>query len=380
MASSITAGERSALLTRHAVSLAKFDAVRQHSLGIKKILHPLQATTLATYLKDGRAIRWDQNRKEVKARAGDATKFMLTMATRRSGGMFVCYWNGAVATGADGKPEIHPTQQNPIVIYEGGHRSRWLESIFDNTTEVYEGLDMAMLEQLRPEAVREMRASRITLDVNTHESGIVPIEYIKEEYEIINTTTATFSAGEIVASSTDDVRNDLQALVRKALSHRKPSPKARDGEKAEWRALANGALGQIMLMKVDALVGQPAPSAEATLRAREIIECFAEAERQVIALFANKALLKKRMDARKSDFKMDAALMFAFNDCVSVAGREAVIADYVSLYRNFFEDKAVWSATIKEITGGGAGKHNEGNKIFEARWKKVVNLLRPAAQ
>jgi hypothetical protein len=237
-----------------------------------------------------------------------------------------------------------------------------------------------MLEQLRPEAVREMRASRITLDVNTHESGIVPIEYIKEEYEIINTTTATFSAGEIVASSTDDVRNDLQALVRKALSHRKPSPKARDGEKAEWRALANGALGQIMLMKVDALVGQPAPSAEATLRAREIIECFAEAERQVIALFANKALLKKRMDARKSDFKMDAALMFAFNDCVSVAGREAVIADYVSLYRNFFEDKAVWSATIKEITGGGAGKHNEGNKIFEARWKKVVNLLRPAAQ
>ena len=377
MASSITAVERSALLTKHAAALAKFDAARQHSLGIKKIAYPLQAVTLAAMLRDKRAVRWDQNRKEVKARAGDATKFMLTLATRRSGGMFVCYWNGALETSADGKPEIHPTQENPIVIYEGGHRSRWLESIFDNTTEVYDGLDMEMLEQLRPEAVREIRASRITLDVNTHESGTVPIEYIKEEYEIINTTTATFSAGEIVASSTDDVRNDLQALVSRALSHRKPSPKARDGEKAEWRALANGALGQIMLMKVDALVGQPAPSAEATLRAREIIEAFAEAERQVIALFANNAPLKKRMDARKSDFKMDAALMSAFDACVSPAQREAVIADYVTLYRNFFEDKAEWSTTIKEITGGGAGKHNSGNNIFTARWKKVVNLLRP---
>jgi hypothetical protein len=237
-----------------------------------------------------------------------------------------------------------------------------------------------MLEKLRPEAVREMRAARITLDVNTHTSGTVPLDYIKQEYEIINTTTTPFSMGESVAASTDQIRNELQDLLSKALSHRKPSPKARDGEKTELRQLVNGALGQIMLNKAPIVLGQPAPSAEDTRRAREIIECFAEAERQVIALFANKALLKKRMDARKSDFKMDAALMFAFNDCVSVAGREAVIADYVSLYRNFFEDKAVWSATIKEITGGGAGKHNEGNKIFESRWKKVVNLLRPAAQ
>jgi hypothetical protein len=182
-----------------------------------------------------------------------------------------------------------------------------------------------------------------------------------------------------VAASTDQIRNELQTLLSRALSHRKPHPKARDGEKTELRQLVNGALGQIMLNKAPVVLGQPEPSAEATLKAQEIIECFAEAERQVIALFAD-AKLKKRMDARKSDFKMDAAFMFALNDCVSAAQREATIADYVSLYRNFFEDKAEWSTTIKEITGGGAGKHNIDNTIFATRWKKVVNLLRPPAQ
>jgi len=379
MASSITAVERSALATKHAVSLAKFDAARKHSLGIKKVPHPLQATTLAAMLNDGRAKCWEENRKEVEPRAGDAAKFMLTLATHRCAGMFVCFWNGAVATGADGKPEIRPTQENPIFIFEGGHRSRWLKSIFENTTEMYDGLNMAMLEKLRPETVREIRAARITLDVNTHESGTVPLDYIKQEYEIINTTTTPFSMGECVAASTDQIRNELQALLSRALSHRKPHPKARDGEKTELRQLVNGALGQPMLNKAPVVLGQPEPSAEATLRAQEIIECFAEAERQVSALFAD-AKLKKRMDARKSNFKMDAAFMFALNDSVSAAQREAAIADYVSLYRNFFEDKEQWSTTIKEITGGGAGKHNIDNTIFAARWKKVENLLRPPAQ
>ena len=378
MASSITAVERSALLTKHAAALAKFDAARQHSLGIKKIAYPLQAVTLAAMLRDKRAVRWDQNRKEVKARAGDATKFMLTLATRRSGGMFVCYWNGELRTSADGEPKIHPTQQNPIVIYEGGHRSRWLESIFYNTTEVFDGLNMTMLEKLRPEVVREIHAAHITLSVNTHTSGTVPLDYIKQEYEIINTTTTPFSMGESIAASTDQIRNELQDLLSRALRHRKPSTKPRDGEKTELRQLVNGALGHFMLKKEADLLGESAPSAEAIQRARDIIEAFAEAERQVIALFADKAELKKRMDARKSDFKMDAALMSAF-DAASAAGRAAVIADYVSLYRNFFEDKAEWSTTIKGITGGGAGKHNKDNNIFRARWKKVVDLLRPPA-
>ena len=377
--STITEAERAELLVMHADSLAKFDLARQRSRGITKICYPAQAATLAAMLRDGRAIRWDQNRKEVKARAGDSSRFMLTLATRRSGGMFVCYWNGNPVADALGNMQIQPTKENPIVIYEGGHRSRWLDQIFDNTTTVFEGLDMEMLELLRPDAVVDIRSARITLDINTHESGTVPLEYIKEEYEIINTTAASFSAGEIVAASTDDVRNELQALVAKALSKRKVNAKKiRDAEKAEWRALANGALGQIMDMKADSLVGQPAPTPDAVLRAKEIIEAFAEGERQVVALFTNDAAVKKRIDARASEFKMDSVFMIALAGTVSPAQRTTVVNDYVNFYRKFFSDKGVWAPLVKEITSGGGGKHIT-NSVLMGRWKNLVSKIRPAA-
>jgi hypothetical protein len=367
------------MLLKHADSLAKFDAARLRSQGIRKISYPAQAATLAAMLHDGRAIRWDQNRKEVKKRAGDSSKFMLTLATRRSGGIFVCYWNGKPIADADGKLQLQPTKENPIVIYEGGHRSGWLDQIFNNTATVFEGLDMETLSQLRPDSVEDIRSARITLDVNTHESGIVPIEYIKEEYEVINTTGASFSAGEIVAASTDEIRNELQALIAKALSKRKVNvKKVRDVEKAEWRALANGALGQVIDMKNDSLNGQPAPAPEAVIRAKEIIEAFAEGERQVIMLFTDNVAVKKRIDARTSDFKMDATFMIALAGTVSPAQRIAVISDYVNLYRMFFSEKTVWGPLVKDITGGGGGKHS-GNSVLMGRWKKIVNKVRPAA-
>ena len=373
----LTAAERAALLVKHAASLEKFDAECEKSIGITKIPCAYSAATLATMLRDGRIIRWDQNRKEVKARAGTSEMFMVTLAAKRSVGTFVCYWNGKPIADADGRPQIRPSKDHPIVIYEGGHRSRWLDQIFNNKTEVCTGLDLKTLEQLRPEAAKKIRTARFTLDVNTHESGVVPEDYIKEEYEIINTTVTAFSIGESVASSTDDVRNNLQTLLKAALSHRKPSTKARDGELAEIRALVNGALGQFMDLKKESLHGQPPPTAEQILNAEENIAAFAEAENQVIALFDNNAPLKTRIDARKSDFKMDSALMAGLAACVSAAQREAVIDDYVSLYFGFFENKEEWKATLKEITGGGAGKHNSGNSVFVARWKKVVNLVRP---
>jgi hypothetical protein len=304
-------------------------------------------------------------------------KFMLSLASRRCPGMFVSYYNGPLTTDAEGKSIVVPTKENPIIIYEGGHRSRWLDQIFSNTTEVFPGLDMETLKEIEPEAYDDIRKACIALAVNTHESGTVPKDFINDEYNAINTTMAPFNQGETVASSTDHVRNDLQAELAAAIASRKGGKKARDGDKTELRALVNASLGQIADTKIDSLVGQPDPTEDAILGAYENIQKFESIETQLNALFQNNAAAKKRIINRKSDFKLDATVMVALGNCASDAQRDKVVEDYVSFYSTFFADKAVWTAAVKEVTGGGAGKHNTGNGVFTSRWKKLLNKVRP---
>jgi len=370
-----TAEEIAAEKVKHAVSLTKLDKELRFSAGIKKIPMKFTVAEVAAMLADGRAIQWEKNRAEVKSRAGGPDEYMLTLAARRSGGTFVCYMNGKCPV--DAKGNVTPTKENPLVIYEGGHRSRWIKAFFNNEVQIIAGLDLTTLKQIHPETVTAIRNAFITFHVNTHESGSVPEEFVKKEYELINTKTEGFSVGEMVAASNDKIRNELQDLMADALGH-KPGSKKRDMDQAELRALVNGALGQAMDKKEASLTGQEDPTELEVVQAKKVIDGIVEIERQLAALYVESAAQKKRLEARTLDFKMLSTIISGLVSTVSDETMTESISVVVDFYRQFFGDAKTWTKMKSEITGGSAGKHNN-NKVFENRWLKLKNKMRPVA-
>ena len=363
-----------ALRVTHSASLATFNRIYQLSKGILKIQKSYKTSTLAAMLRDGRAIRWLLNRKEVKARSGSAAAYMQSLACKASTGTFVCYWDGPV-TIVNGKTTFEPTVANPIVIYEGGHRSRWLDEIYNNTTQVAPGITLEILRVLHPEAAAAVEAAPVTLNINTHESGKVPEEYVKWEYDTINSTVEAFSAGESIAASRDETRNELDKLIVAALSKRKVSEKAREGNKVIVRAMTNGALGKPFDQKIENLQDSSELTPEQIETAKMNIEQFASMEEKIEVLCAGNTETKKRFRKRIYLFRQDATLMHAIVAAPTKTLKEAVVEDIVKFHEMFFLDEAAWKEAEK-VFGGGAGKH-VNNRVYVDRWLKIQNLVHP---
>jgi hypothetical protein len=365
-----------ALRETHATAIAAFNKIFRLSSGITKIQKSYRTSTLAAMLRDGRAIRWLLNRKEVQARSGSAAMYMQSLACKASTGMFVCYWNGEVTLDAKGKPTFEPTVANPIVIYEGGHRSRWLDEIYNNTTQVAPGITLEILRILNPEAAAAMESAPVILNINTHESGEVPIEYVKWEYATINCTVEAFSAGETVAASRDEVRNELDALVVAALRKRHVTPKKREGNKVIVRAMTNGALGKAFDQRAESLQDASELKPEQIESAKTNIALFASMEEKIEVLCAGNPETKKRFRKRIYLFRQDATLMNAIVTAPTRSLKEAVVEDIVKFHEMFFLDEAAWKEAEK-VFGGGAGNHST-SAVFADRWVKIQNLVHPA--
>jgi hypothetical protein len=360
-----------ALRIKHQAALEKFDKSQKKSDGITKIPMAYKASTLAQMLRDKRAIRWDGNRDEVKARLGTDRMYMNSLANKRSTGLFVAFWNGTLV---DGK--IVPTVDNPLVIYEGGHRSRWLDGICNGTTEVEDGLTLEVLRILRPVAAKAIDEAPIKMDVNVHESGVVPEDYVKQEYEVINTTSEGFSLGESVSASTDEVQNELDRQMKDALGKRTIKPKNRDADAATIRSLTHGSLGMSLEKTKKSLLTPVDISKEQQATAEKNIEFFKAAEDQILQKFLDDKKTYARVKKRGLKHAEDATVMFAIADAPTTNLKMEVVKNIVKFYEMFFPDNAKWKEAAS-VFGGGSGKHYSDSDVFRARWRKIVALVNP---
>jgi hypothetical protein len=365
--------DRKVLVEKYKTQLAVLEASRRRLQHILPVQHPIRAGTLNTLLKNGLAVVAPFNRDEVTKREGTPDEWMESLATKISPGHFIAYWVGT----ADKDGKIHPTRENPIVIYEGGHRSRWTTKVFNNEA-TYCGMAYRELQELAPETADDIRNRIIEMTVNISVNREELIEFAKRDYDLVNTRSCPLKPGEIIRTRADETRAGLEDAFRGAFK-RKLTPKARDGDKEDIRALVHGAAGLTAQMSKKA--GALTPSTELTQEqvetATEVINCVRSAEQQISVLFADKAI-QKRVLARTLNLAMDGVFVWALNEAKSPAQREAVVADWVQLHRKFFETKEVWTKLIATLREGTVDRSRYGPEgAWPVRWARVLNAIYP---
>ena len=191
--------------------------------GIKKQHVLYKFRTLMTLINDGKIKSDDWNRDEVLKRPGDAADLMKSMAMGWSISMILGYWNG----GGD----LAPTKENPIRITEGGHRYRWLKDIIDNKA-LLDTVSLNRLKDLHPDVYQTIMEYKIVVEITTHESGTVPENYVKGEYQAVNTKGSMLTAGETLRASTDTKFNELVKMLEAAFKNRKVKMEKQARDKA----------------------------------------------------------------------------------------------------------------------------------------------------
>ena len=180
--------------------------------GIKKQHKLYKFSTFMALINDGKIKSDDWNRTAVKNRPGDAADLMKSMAMGWSISMILGYWNGI--------GDLAPTKENPIRITEGGHRYRWIEAIITNLT-LLDTFSLIRLKDNHPDVYQAIMNYTIVVEITTHESGTVPENYVKGEYQAVNTKGSMLTAGETLRAATDTKFNELVKMLEGAFKNRK---------------------------------------------------------------------------------------------------------------------------------------------------------------
>lgn len=361
--------------------------------GIVKVPLRMSVKRLAKLMAEGKAKIAKWNREEVKVRDGTAEDFLRSLALGLSPGMMLAYWNGKLV---DGK--VVPTVENPIIIYEGGHRTRWTESIFANITEM-DGMTLSYFQTNDPVIAKCVEDAAIEMTVSTHPSGVVNEEFVKKDYEESNSKSEHVTPGEILRVQTMDNRTPLQEDIKRAMT-RNIKEKKQDGNLEILRALVHGAAGctEQMSMKKDALMAQAELSPEQLNKARTTIAALASVETGIAGLYEDpgklpkkasidaksihkaKRTLYKRIHDRQLDLSVDGVYIAALASAPTDAARQAVVDDIVEFHRRFFSDEAEWNGVMKDLKKATVERSRyKPEGPFRARWQKITNRLRPIA-
>lgn len=355
---------------------------------IQKLPMSFTANMFAQMLKDKRIVVADWNRDEVKVRAGNAKELMISLATGADIGKFLVYWNGNLVEG--NLPLEKITAKCPLQIYEGGHRSRWLSEIFNDDI-TYEGFTLSELKKIsnpkdEDDEFTAISNARIdfTVAVTNHPSGKVPIEFLKHEFGQTNQNICPPTAGEMIAVSPDEDRNDLIERFTKVLQRNLRSL-AREKLLAQKCALVNGALGKVemMNMKSDSILGKMDITKEEKELAVKVIAAFGLMEQQILDHFSQKdKKTLKRVKDRQLEISFDGAIMYALSKCENDNERCSVVKTVVDFYKMFFENKETWKQEQKEVT---KSIEKEPARYFtttrfERAWNKMECKMNPSKQ
>lgn len=325
---------------------------------------------------DGRLVIAEWNRDEVAVREGTPSEWMKSLAEKVSPGHFIAYWLDKDETGA-----LNPTKQNPIVVYEGGHRTRWTEKVF-NCEVLYHDMAYDDLKIAASDVADRIRDSPITMTVAFSRDESALITFAKNEYGKVNALSSLLKPGEIIRTKSDPERSTLEEAMRCAM-RRTLKSKKRNSDLEGMRALVHGAAGLIDRMdkKAGSLINGPPLSTAQVEAARNVIKCVAQAEEQIEALFEKEKATLKRCKNRGLELPVDGVLVWKLQDVASVKDRDGVVKDWVEFHRQFFADKEGWNEKMKQIKAATKerARYGKGETPFPTRWARVQSILYPQA-
>jgi hypothetical protein len=372
-----TTEEKEALRQKYRDNLARLEAKRTGLLHITKLRQGVKAATLFQWAQDGAITIADWNREEVKSREGDEHEWMESLATKISPGQFIGYYHGKVGK----NQKIVPTKSCPIVVYEGGHRTRWTMKVFGGEA-LYCGMTYTELCVLAPETAKAIEEAAIEMTIAVSEDFKELDKFTRNEFVKVNTNVERLKAGEVIRAGTDEKRAALEELLRNSLK-RSLKSKKRDSQLEELRALIHGAAG--LVAKMDKAKGSLTNIDELTdeqvQKANAVIQSFARVEEAICAIpeLSGKEV-KKRLAGRKLDLPVDGTLMWALQDAVGAVETAKVRADWVEFHKRFFADEGVWKAKIAELKAPTNKRRSyERERPFPARWMRIQAALHPVA-
>jgi len=305
---------------------------------------------------------------------------MESLSTGISAGIFLAYWHGKV-TYKDGEATIEPTDDNPIYVYEGGHRTRWTEAIFNNKVD-YEDMDYDTLCVVDPDTAKEIRETVIEMTVSVSEDLGELEKFAKRDYERVNKFAQILKPGEIIRTDADPVRVELENDLKKAMK-RNLKPKDRDVDREDLRALVHGAAGltDCMDKKKGSLTETDELTSEQTEKASVVIRAFGQAESEIVEAFTDKKV-KTRLQNRQLDLPLDGTFVYALQAAKNDTDRMTVKNDIVNFYRRFFANKEDWTAKLKEIKKATVerSRYKTGEPPYPTRWVRIQRMLRPVVE
>lgn len=352
--------------------------------GIKKKQYPYKFSKLIDLLRDGRIKSHDWNRSEVMNHPGCGDDLMKSMAMGWCISMFVGYWNGPPTT--TGVPAS--TKENPIRITEGGHRTRWLKDIADGKATL-DNISLNRLKDLHPEVYQNIMDYVIIIEITTHESGIVPENYVKGEYRAVNTRGSTLTVGETLRASTDQPFLELKKQLEAAYVHRKVKmeKQARDKATEIYAAIIKGITmgSNFMKTKKDALLDKELLLTDSSItpemfaRAASIIKAIATIESSVYAAASGNP------DAKK--FLEDKVTLEAHGPIIhqlSLSSEEefpSIIESVKKFYAMSLTDKDTRKANIDRLKSDPKKTGNGGGRLTKERyahgWGQLMAMITP---
>lgn len=351
--------------------------------GIKKQQHVYKFSSLIELLREGKIKSHDWNRVDVGVKhPGCADDLMKSMAMGWCISMFVGYWNGTTP----GKPMA--TKDIPIRITEGGHRTRWLKDIADGKATL-DSISLNCLKDLYPQVYHNIMDYKIVIEVTTHESGIVPENYVKGEYRAVNTRGSMLTAGETLRASTDEYFLTLKTQLEEAFSNRKAKmdKQARDKATETYAAIINGITQGSDFMKTskDVLLDKEILSCDSKItpekfaRAQIVIKAVAGLETVIYNEARSNPFAKKILED-KVTLEVYGPVIHA----LSIASEDEypTIIEHV---RKFYAISLVDSETQKanfvrlksapNKTGNGGGRMNA--KRYAHGWGQLMSIVTP---
>lgn len=349
-----------------------------NSSGIRKSFITITLEKFITLIQNKDVIIADWNRDEVIKRPGDSHKLLASIAYGWNIGTLLGYWDGVLP--ASKTPTF--TAEKPLQITEGGHRYRWIREIADNVATI-QGNTLARIQTVNPELYQRIMEYKIRVDLTTHISGVVPLTYVKGEYQAINTLGNTLTVGEKLRAATDQNFNDLKDALYEAFSnrHTKMNKMTRDkptevlaGLIQIIRTNLSNDGGQ---MKPKEVLNEPDPSDEIMDNALDIINEIINLEEWLKQTYGKAKGLKAYVEETP---KLDLFGPLVFGISKSTDTKTAV-ENIKQFYTLSLVDKPTWISNSNKVKGG--RERSKGayfdRKRYEVSWNQLLSIITPSS-
>ena len=341
--------------------------------GVLKTLVKLKFGDFVQYVRNAQLKIAEWNRDAVPNHPGNAKDWLKSILNRLSLGIRIGYRNGKV-TALD-----KLTPGTPILLSDGGHRTRWDMEIVDK-----------LLKTLSPDDQKIVLDTVIHINVTTHVDGLPLDDYAKAEYQETNRKIKSLTNGENLRANSNPA---LQSLIDAMTSILDLRTESKDMPREAVLESVVGAIAGMMngldhmtKRATDVLGLEVKP--EKMEQVLKIITNWKDMEEELYDMYAANPAALKMLRSRTFDLKYDGrfivGLIEATDEAEVTRAKDAIIGAYEVALSKFavadeFVDEAFVAAPAPEgLTAAAARAHKKAEKARESAHKKAEKARKAA--